>query len=115
MSDTESFYTLLDDPELFESMLNLPDTEVQENPLNYGWLAEQQEADVSLQQLAQRYPNQYTQKMIGNTELICYTKPGDNPANWKTALAESAVPKVVKWSHMYQGSEKPSGRGITTL
>ena len=102
-SDTESFYTVLDEPELFESMLNLPDTEVQENPLNYGWLAEQQEADVSLQSLANKWPNQFNKKKIGDTELICYTKPADNPANWKIALAEASVPKVVKWFHIILG------------
>ena len=41
--------------------------------------------------------------MIDNTELICYTKPGDNPANWKIALAESAVPKVVRWVDIVLG------------
>ena len=41
--------------------------------------------------------------MVILTELTCYTKPGDNPENWKIALAESAVPKVVKWFHIVLG------------
>jgi len=35
--------------------------------------------------------------------VLCYTKPGDNPANWKVALPKELIGSTVKWYHQVTG------------
>ncbi len=40
---------------------------------------------------------------------MCYTKPGDNPFNWKIALPKELIKPTVKWYHQvtgYPGSKR---------
>ena len=38
------------------------------------------------------YPEWYSHKSINDVEdILCYTKPGDNPASWKIALPEDLI------------------------
>ncbi len=34
---------------------------------------------------------------------MCYTKPGDNPTNWKIALPKELIKPTVKWYHQVTG------------
>ncbi len=46
------------------------------------------------------YPEWYSHKTINNVEdILCYTKPGDNPANWKVTLPEDLIKPPIKWYH----------------
>jgi hypothetical protein len=50
------------------------------------------------------YPEWYSCKTINNVEdIFCYTKPGDNPANWKVSLPEDFIKHTIKWYHQVTG------------
>jgi hypothetical protein len=41
---------------------------------------------------AVKYPEWYSHKSVNDVEnILCYTKPGDNLANWKTVLLEDLI------------------------
>ncbi len=45
-----------------------------------------------------KYPEWYSHKTINDVEnILGYTKPGDNPANWKIALPEELIKPTIKW------------------
>ncbi len=51
-----------------------------------------------------KYPEWYSCKIINNVDdILCYTKPGDNPANWKIALLEDLTKPTIKWYHQVTG------------
>jgi hypothetical protein len=55
-------------------------------------------------QSAVKYPEWCSGKSINNIEdILCYTKPGDNPANWKIALPEDLIKPTFKWYHQVTG------------
>jgi hypothetical protein len=37
------------------------------------------------------------------TDVLCYTKPGDNPTNWKIALPKKLIKSTLKWYHQVTG------------
>ncbi len=50
------------------------------------------------------YPKWYSRKSINNVEdILCYTKPGGNPANWKIVLPEDLIKSIFKWYHQVTG------------
>ncbi len=61
-----------------------------------------------------KYPEWYSRKTINNVDnILCYTKPGDNPANWKIALPEDLIKSTIKWYHQvtgYPGSKRLYGQ-----
>jgi hypothetical protein len=60
-----------------------------------------------------KYPEWYSHKIINNIEdILCYTKPGNNPATWKIALPEDLIKPTIKWYHQvtgYPGSKRLHG------
>ena len=104
--DLEAFYSMLDDPELFECLINLPEVDTpQHNPLNYSWIHEQQQADNQLIRLQRKKPENYiTKEFEDNVKLICYVAPGDDAATqWRICLTEDMIPKVARWFHEILG------------
>ena len=100
--DNDVFHSVFDEPELFESYLNLPEIGIpDENPMNYEWMKTKQDADVKLQQLRNKFPQQYILKRFNNdVDLICHVKPGEDAnTQWKIALAEAAIIPTIKWFH----------------
>ena len=94
--DLETFHSILDDPELFECFINLPEVDTpQHNPLNYSWIHEQQQADSTLKRLQLKKPENFiTKEFEDNVKLICYVAPGDSAATqWKICLTEDMIPK----------------------
>ncbi len=62
---------------------NLPEDMVEDNSLDLDNIKERQDHDEMLMQTIVKYPPWYSCKTINNIEdILCYTKPGDNPANW---------------------------------
>jgi hypothetical protein len=50
------------------------------------------------------YPAWYSHKTINDVkDILCYTKPGDNPANWKIALHEDLIKPTIEWYHQVTG------------
>jgi hypothetical protein len=67
--------------------LNLPEDVVEDNPLDFENIKEKQDEDNNLQQSLTKYPTWNSRKNINEVDdILCYTKPGDNAANWKIVL-----------------------------
>jgi hypothetical protein len=59
-------------------------------PLDIENIKEKQDEDNDLQQTATKHPEWYSPKTFDQvTVVLCYTKQGGNPSNWKIALHES--------------------------
>jgi hypothetical protein len=64
----------------------------EDNPLDLENIKGIQDHDEKLMQSAVKYPEWYSCKSINNVEdILCYTNPDDNPANWKIALPEDLI------------------------
>ncbi len=60
--------------------------------------------DNDLQQSVTRHPEWFSHKTFNEvTDVLCYTKPGDNPANWKIALPSELINTTVRWYHQVTG------------
>jgi hypothetical protein len=78
--------------------LNLPEDMVEGNPLDLENIKERQNHDGKLMQSAVKYPEWNSCKTIKDVkDILCSTKPADNPANWKIALPEDLIKPTVKW------------------
>jgi hypothetical protein len=84
--------------------LNLPKDMVEDNPLDLENIKERQDHDEKLMQSAVKCPEWYICKSINNIDnILCYTRPGDNPDNWKIALPEDLIKPTIKWYHQVTG------------
>jgi hypothetical protein len=93
-SNTEHFY------------LNLPKDMVEDNPLDLDNIKEKQDEDNDLQQSLTKHPTWYSRKHINDiNNILCYTKPDDNAANWKIVLPKDLiVPTIsIRWYHQVTG------------
>jgi hypothetical protein len=62
--------------------LNLPEDMIEDNPLNIENIKENQDQDASLLRSATQHPEWYSCKDINTgTNVLCYTKPNDDPSN----------------------------------
>jgi hypothetical protein len=70
----------------------------EDNPFDIENIKEKQDEDNDLQQSATKHPERYSRKTLDQvTDILCYTKPGDNPSNWKIALPKELIKPTVKW------------------
>ena len=77
--------------------LNLPEDMIENNPLNMENIKEKQDQDADLQQSAIRHPEWYSCKNINTvTNVLCYTKPNDNPSNWKITIPNELIEPTVQ-------------------
>ena len=75
--------TISDDDitDMFECYLNIPEQDSpEENPLNYAYIREQQQADAHLLARQEKYPEQYINQSLDDDfdNIICYVRPNDN-------------------------------------
>ncbi len=65
---------------------------VEDNPLDLENIKERQDEDDRLIQSTVKHPTWYSRKTINDVEdILCYTKPGANAANWRIALPEDLI------------------------
>jgi hypothetical protein len=84
--------------------LNLPEDILEENPLDIENIKEKQAEDNDLQQSVIRHPEWFSHKTLNEvTDMLCYTKPGDDPANWKIALSSELINPTIRWYHQVTG------------
>ena len=109
-----TFYSLLDNPEIAECLLalphdeyyvNLPTATGSESPLDLEALKEKQNADKELQTLLKKRPKQFFKRQIGEIEDVAvYVKEGENPkTQWRIALPKVMVKPTVEWFHLVTG------------
>jgi hypothetical protein len=61
-------------------------------PLDLENIKAKQDEDNDLQQSLTKHPNWYSHKNINDVnDILCYTKPGDNAANWKIVLPKDLI------------------------
>ena len=92
--------------DMFECYLNIPEQDSpEENPLNYGCIREQQQADARLLARQEKYPEQYINISLDDDvdDIICYVRPTDNQNQWRIALPEKMLDKTVSWFHQIKG------------
>ncbi len=83
---------------------SLPEDKVEDNPLDLEKIKERQDHDEKLMQSMIKHPEWNSCKTINNVEdILCHTKPGDNPANWKITLPEDLTKPTIKWYHQVTG------------
>ncbi len=70
---------------------------VEDNPLDLENIKERQDEDDILIQSTVKHPTWYSRKTIHDVEdILYYTKPGDNAANWRIALPEDLILPTIK-------------------
>jgi hypothetical protein len=80
--------------------LNLPEDMVEDNPLELENIKEKQDKDSDLHQSLTKHPTWFSHKNINDVNgILCYTKPGDNAANWKIVLPENLIVPTIRWYH----------------
>jgi len=92
--------------DMFECYLNIPEQDSpEENPLNYGYIREQQQADARLLARQEKYPEQYINISLDDDvdDIICYVRPTDNQNQWRIALPEQMLDKTISWFHQIMG------------
>jgi len=93
-----------DDHHIDHCYLNLPEDMIENNPLDMEHIKEKQDQDADLQQSAIRHPDWYSCKNINTvTNVLCYTKPNDNPSNWKITIPNELIEPTVQWYHQVTG------------
>ncbi len=79
--------------------LNLPEEMVEDNPLDLENIKEKQDEDNDLSQSLMRHPTWYSCKNINDVnDILCYTKPGNNAANWKIVLPRDLIRPTIMLS-----------------
>jgi hypothetical protein len=75
-----------------------------DNPSDVENIKGKQDEDNDLQQTATKHPEWYSRKTFDQvTGVLCYTKPGDTPSNWKITLPKKLIESTVKWYHQVTG------------
>jgi hypothetical protein len=77
---------------------------VEDNSLDLENIKEKQDEDNNLQQSLTKHPTWYSCKNINDiNDILCYTKPGDNAANWKIVLPKDLIVCTIRWYHQVTG------------
>jgi len=77
---------------------------IEDSPLNIENITEKQDQDASLLRSATQHPEWYSRKdIITVTNVLCYTKPNDDPSNWKTTLPNDLIEPTIQWYHQVTG------------
>jgi len=102
----ENFHSILDDPELAECFmalpdeecyLNLPNTSAVDSPLDMQTISEKQKDDTELLARKNKHKDFYFEKKLGDHSIICYYKDkGNRKSNWRIALPKSVIKSTVK-------------------
>jgi hypothetical protein len=102
------------DSNVEQCYLNLPEDMVEDNALDLENIKERQDHDEKLMQSVVKYPEWYSRKSINDVkDILRYTNPGDNPANWKIALHEDLIKPTFKWYNQvtaHPGSKRLYGQ-----
>ena len=109
----KKFYSLFDDADIADCLLNLPDEEcylnlpndtAAESPLDIQTISEKQLDDEKLIARVNKHKELYFKKKLDGHTIICYSKDMENRnTNWRIALPESMLKGTAKWYHIVTG------------
>lgn len=94
------FSSLLDDLELADCFLVHPEFDDEgRHPLLYNTIHEYQNQDQSLNERSNNDPGRFPRKQFDDIELICYLPEQNQPDDWKIAVPEGMLAKLITWYH----------------
>ena len=109
----ENFCSILDDPDLAECFmalpneecyLNLPNNSAVESPLDIQNISEKQQKDKQLLARLSKHKELYFKKDIDGHTVICYCKnKEERNSKWRIALPTNMIKQTVKWFHVVTG------------
>ncbi len=93
---------------------------VEDNPLDLENIKEKQDEDNDLHQSLTKHSTWYSCKNIDDiNNILCYTEPGDNAANWKIVLPKDLIDsthyQVVSSSHRTSWEQKALSTHTSTI
>jgi len=97
----QSFYSMASDgdDDLVMSFAHLPAQSGIPFVLDYRTIADAQDRDAGLQQLAQQEPERYVRQLLApNTQVYCHIRQPNDP--WKIYLPEELLDHAVRWYHL---------------
>ena len=90
---------IIDDDNLLDCFVNLPDQTGTNFVLDYETIAAVQSRDAELLALAAENPRKYPQQMLtNNTRVYCYISEPNAP--WKIYLPNELLQQAVQWYHL---------------
>jgi hypothetical protein len=109
----DSLYSMaIDDDDLLDCFVHLPDQAGIPFVLDYETIADAQTRDAELQHSVQQEPNKYVQQMLApNTHVWCYIKEPHAP--WKIFLPNELLEPSIRWYHLALGHVGSSRLGDT--
>jgi transposase InsO family protein len=98
-----SFYSMaIDDDDLFDCFVHLPDQAGIPFVLDYETIADAQTRDAELQQLAQQEPTKYIRQLLApNIHVWCYINEPNAP--WKIFIPNELFEPAIRWYHLALG------------
>jgi hypothetical protein len=101
----DSFHTsILDDYELTDCFLNLPDLNYEPFPLNFQHIAQGQQADQQLlQQERMLPPLQYLLQLFQGMEIISYHPTPTT--KWRICIPNNQLIALMRWYHQVLGHQ----------
>ena len=95
----DAFFSIDEDNDVIECLLNLPALDVMPNPINMQNIRNHQQQDQNLLTTRQRNPIRYPIENISGVDVITYREEGVKPNQWKIVLPSTLINDVVKWYH----------------
>ena len=99
----ESYFSMaIDEDDLLDCFVNLPESEGIPFVLDYGTIADAQTRDAELQQKAVEHPQKYVQQLLApGTSVYCYIR--EPHAQWKIYLPQELMENAIRWYHLALG------------
>jgi transposase InsO family protein len=90
---------MLDDPKLADAFLVYPEFDEQgRHPFHFQTIREYQQQSPALLEAALNAPGRYQTKQFNGIDVICFLPEGQ-PLNWKIAIPDNMLNKLVAWYH----------------
>ena len=101
-SQSQSFYSLLEDEDLVDCFVNLPANENVPFELRYDAIRDAQQNDQQLPVLRQKHPDQYEEILLAPDTLVwCHQEDITKPT--RIYLPESLLNNAIRWYHLALG------------
>ena len=109
----ENFHSIMDDPDIAECFLilpneecylNLPNDSAVDSPLDMQTISEKQKEDTELIARMNKHKDLYFEKKLDGHKVICYSKDREQrQTSWRIALPKSMIKSTVQWYHIVTG------------
>ena len=92
----------IDDDDLLDCFINLPQSEGVPFQLDYGTISTAQVGDARLAALRQQQPQRFAEQLLApDTSVVCYIPEPGSP--WKIYLPSQLLDNAIRWYHLALG------------